>query len=599
MPDDQKTTRTLPLCKWSTPPDMREPPTFASGRGFDAASWPIVLSRIPEPPESLEDLDRFLSPQLSSLSHPFSFPNVKTAASRISEAIDAGRKITVFGDFDADGVTASAILASTIKSEGGDVSVFIPLRAEGYGLTDAAVERCIRECAPSLVVTVDCGVTARDAILRFSSLGIETIVTDHHLPGDAVLPEGTVVCAPHLDGTPEALRFICGAGVAFELAAGLVVLRHPQRDAAGDAARRRVLSRLDALAVATIADVVPLCGENRLFAALGLRALNTRPGTGLRQLSLATLDSSCSEIDTRQVAFILAPHINSAGRMASARTAFELLVEEDPDKARFLAAKLKQTNALRKSECAKVDGAISRAIEEGAGFDQAKDGAVVMAGDGWAAGVIGLAAAHLCERFCRPAVVVSFDENGIGRGSARAPAGYDIHAALSSCAESLISFGGHESAAGLSVSRDQFEQFRSAFAAACFSQVGATSVSLPLQIDAFLDIPQITAGLAAAIASLAPFGAGNPEPVLAVRNVKVSASFLGRDTAKGLRLVLSDDAGAALEGLWFGAADLAPAFSHPARWDVAGVLLRDDFAGTSSVKLKVIDARPAAPPDSV
>lgn len=584
--------RALPLFDWSVPPPPLEPPPFAAGRGFTARTWPLLAARFPEAARDEAALGRILSPRLAHISNPMDFPGIREAAAVVTEAIASGREIVVFGDFDADGVTATAILVSTIRSIGGCVRPFIPLRSEGYGLSEAAVARCLEGGVPSVLVTVDCGITAADALERFLSLGVRVVVTDHHLPGDAVLPPQCIVAAPHLPGVPERCRNLCGAGVAFTLAAGIVAVCHPDRDADGIAARRRLFSWLGALSIATVADVVPLVGENRTYVSLGLALLNSRPQAGIGQLILATMDTAT--VDSRHLGFVLGPHINSAGRMDSAMLALDLLLEEDADAARALAVRLKQTNALRKAQCEKVDAAVAGQIASPEIFNPDADGAFVGCADDWHPGVVGLAAAHASDSLRRPAALVSFSGGDIGRGSVRAPAGYDVHAALGECASTLVSFGGHESAAGLSVERGSLEAFRRAFADACFRQAGAVSVSPALDIAADLPLSSIDGRLLASVAALAPFGEGNPDPVFAVRGVAASATPLGRDTSKGLRLRISDSAGAGIEGLWFGAAEFLGEFRDSRRWDFAATLLPDDYQGVQSVKLKIVDARPAS-----
>lgn len=586
------TKRTLPLCDWSAPIPSATPPSFAAERGFSPVVWPLLATRFPDAAQDADAFGRFLSPRLAHISNPMAFPGIREASAVITDAIASGREIVVFGDFDADGVTATAILVSTIRSIGGRVRPFIPLRQEGYGLSDAAVARCLADGVPSVLVTVDCGITAADALERFLALGVRVIVTDHHLPGDAVLPPQCIVAAPHLPGVPEKCRHICGAGVAFTLAAGIVATCHPDKDADGIAARRRLFSWLGALAIATVADVVPLVGENRTYVSLGLASLNSRPSTGVGQLILATMDTIT--VDSRHLGFVLGPHINSAGRMASATLALDLLLAEDPDSARPLAVNLKQTNAMRKAECAKVDAAVAEQIASPAIFDPAKDGAFVGYAGDWHPGVVGLAAAHACDRLNRPVALVSFSGGDPGRGSVRAPAGYDVHAALSDCAATLVSFGGHESAAGLVVERKNIDAFRRAFADACFRQTGSVSLSPSLDIAADLRLSQIDRQLLDSVDSLAPFGEGNEDPVFAIRDVCASATPFGRETAKGLRLQITDGSGANIEGLWFGATEFLPEFRDGRKWDLAATLLPSDYMGVSSVKLKIVDARPAA-----
>lgn len=585
----------LPLAMWLEPPSPLNPPEFAMAAGFTPELWAAMNSRFPDAAASAAAFDAFLNPRLSSIPHPFDFPNVRAAAEKISAAIDLGAGIVVFGDFDADGVVATAILTRTIRRAGGSVTPFIPRRDEGYGLTEAAMERCLAQGKPSLMVTVDCGITAGAAIGGLAGRGIDVIVTDHHIPGGAPLPGNVILCAPSLPGTPPQCSALCGAGVAFALSSGIVALRHPKRDDEGLAARRALFSMLDALAIATVADIVPLSGLNRTLVALGLRQMNSRPSTGVKQLLMATMDESIDGIDARDVAFILGPHVNSAGRMATAGIALELLLADDPDAARLSAVRLKETNALRKSECARVDSAIAAALAGKALFDPAADGAVVVAGRDWAAGVIGLSAAHLCERFSRPAIVISLGPDGVGRGSVRAPAGYNVHDALDACSGLLMAYGGHESAAGLTLAESSVAEFRRAFSAACAAQVGGHCIEPALAVDAAVPISSLTIPFADAIASMAPFGEGNPEPVFRIDNVSVRASAVGRPVPKGLRLALSDNSGCKIEAVWFGHPEFLELFNAGGLWSIAANVFTDSYSGARAVKLRVVDAAPAIP----
>ena len=576
----------LPLCDWSEPPPPPATvPAFAGG--IPPHVWHLIEERFPEAAGSAEALRRLLAPKIADLGHPFDMPGVREASAIILSTISAGGEIVVFGDFDADGVTGTAILSDTLAALGAKVRPFIPLRAEGYGLGDDAVTRCLAGGTPALLVTVDCGLGAVESLGRFLAVGAKVIVTDHHEPGPP-LPPDCLVIAPHLPETPPASRHICGAGVAFKLACGLVLAAHPQRDAEGVRARSRVFAWLDALAIATVADVVPLVGDNRTYTALGLARLNDRPRLGLKELILATFETGT--VDSRNVGFILAPHLNSAGRMNSAEASLNLLLADDLDTARKCATDLKHTNALRKSETTKVETEAFAAIEAG-GFDDGADAAVVVAGQNWAAGVIGLAAAKLCERYMRPAVVLSIREDGSARGSVRAPAGYDAYAALADCNDLLYGFGGHSGAAGLSLSAEMIPAFRRAFCEACLRQTGAVSVRPAVDLAGWLEFGSVDSAFLAALHRLEPFGAGNEEPVWGVRGVTVKATQVGKSERKSLRIAMRREDGFELQGVWFSAGEHERELNAGGRWDVAGTLMEDFRGGETGVKLRVVDAR--------
>lgn len=579
----------LPLFDWEEPraPGAVASPRCSGGMGSAVVAG-LVAERFPGIAGDEEALAKFLSPKVADMGHPFEMPGVREAAGKILDAVAAGGEIVVFGDFDADGVTATAILTDVIRRLGGRVRPFIPVRAEGYGLSEAAVTRCLSGGSPKLLVTVDCGMGAGVELRRFLAAGAEIVVSDHHLPGEPLPSECTVV-STHSEGVPEACRVLCGAGVAYKIACGATVLKYPAPSKVG---RAELLGWLDALSVATVADVVPLVGENRLLVACGLARLNKAPRIGLKELILAAF-SDLGSITTDQLGFILAPHINSAGRMKSAEVPLELLLARDADTARQCAVSLKQTNALRKSEDTRLCREAEALIAAGGVFDEKSDGAVVVAGENWPAGVIGLAASRLSEKYGRPAVVISLMPDGGARGSVRAPRGYNAHAALTECAGHLAGFGGHESAAGLSLAPEDVPAFRKAFCEACFKQVGAVRVRQGIEVEAWLGAGDIDTGLLADMHRLEPFGEGNPEPVFGVRDVAVRASAMGKAEKIHLRLHFERAGEFELDGVWFGAAGhLAEIESH-SRWDVIGTLMEDTFTGELRVKLRVIDMRPA------
>lgn len=590
----------LPLREW-TEPTVRSVPPAASGVFSTHLFDSIVSTRFPEIASDAKALSRFLKPDVRNLGHPFDMPGVRDAAEAILRTVDSGGDIVVFGDFDADGVTATAILVDLLRRIGAKVRPFIPLRSEGYGLGKAAVARCLEAGAPKLLITVDCGIDSAEALGEFIAVGASVIVSDHHIPGRALPPE-CIVVSTYREGVPECRRDICGAGLAYNIAYGVTLLKYPPPDRRG---RVELVAWLEALAVATVADVVPLTGENRLYVTCGLHGLNRTfttghcgrseaPRTGLRELCKAAFPALPGKITADHLGFVFGPHINSAGRMRSAESALGLLLACNVDEAHAFAVELKQTNSLRKSDDAAVTKAAEEMISAGNVFDEERDGAVVVAGEGWAAGVVGLAASRLSGKYNRPAVVISTGPDGIARGSIRAPKGYNAYAALAESAGLLEGFGGHECAAGLLVATAKVDEFRRAFADACARQVGAVSLRPEMGIDSWLEPGDIDLSLLTDLDTLGPFGEGNPEPVFAIRDAEVRAYAVGKEEKKhlGLRIVRKD--GIDFSGIWFDGAQYLAEFSRSSHWDVAGTLMQDSFMGETSVKLRVIDARPSA-----
>jgi single-stranded-DNA-specific exonuclease len=580
-------------CNWTTVPCDRE----AARRLSDALPIPehiagLLVSRGVAEPEAAR---RFLRPSLSQLGDPLLFPGMDEAARRIARAIAAGERIVVFGDFDADGVGACAILGGVLSELGAKADIFLPDRlSEGYGLTAAAWERC-RAASPDvrLLVTVDCGITSAGQIDAIRAEGVDVVVTDHHMPGDD-LPRGCILVNPHLGATPGS-EHLCGAGVAFKLAHALV--KRDKLERGLDRPATDLREYLDVVAVSTIADVVPLVGENRLLACAGLNRLRTRPSQGMFAL-MDKAGLASEEVGGVNVAFRLCPRINAAGRMGSALAAYELLTATDPDRARELAVHLDHRNAERHSIEQDVLDAARESLRA-RGFDPDREGAVVADGGAdWHPGVLGIVASRLSEEFQRPAAVIAFDAEGNGRGSLRAgDAGdYDILAALSGCEAFLERFGGHRRAGGFGLRRGQLDGFREAFSAACRDQAGGAAwAQATLSIDGWLDPSEVSLEWIDPLSSLEPFGEGNPEPVWGFRGLSFASPprAVGADGAH-LQANFRKD-GATLPAIGFGMGSLLPASLDAAAAgrtvDVVAVVQANAFNGSVFPQLNLRDLR--------
>jgi single-stranded-DNA-specific exonuclease len=432
------------------------------------------------------------------------FAGLRDAAEVVLAHVRAGNRITIHGDYDVDGVCSTAILVRALRKLGGECDWYLPDRAgDGYGLSAATVRR-LASAGTRLLITVDCAITAVEEVALARSLGIETIVTDHHLPrADGLLPDAPIV-HPTLCGYP--CHELCAAAVAYKLAQATL------RAAGGDP--REIEEDLDLVALATIADVVALVGENRALVRRGLRALATTAKPGLRALmSVAGVDPG--KVGERAVAFALAPRINAAGRLYRADAALELILTTDPQRAAQVAQELDRANSERRhteqSIRVQAEAQIARLA------DREQRSAFVLAGEGWHPGVIGIVASRLAEHHRRPVVMVSLDGEA-ARGSGRSIEGYDLLGGLTACAEQLIRYGGHSAAAGVELRREHLPAFAAALDAHAASVLSPEDLIARERVDAIVDGAQLDMSLAEELASLAPFGRGNPTVSLMVRD---------------------------------------------------------------------------------
>jgi single-stranded-DNA-specific exonuclease len=514
-----------------------------------------------------DDARAFLAAEMPG-HDPLLLGDMAGAVARIRAAIDAGEKICVHGDYDVDGICATAVAVLTLRELGADVTWHLPSRFEqGYGLAVDTVEGLAAE-GVGLIVTVDCGITAVDEVARAVELGVDVVVTDHHRPGDR-LPDCPVVAT-----RPSAYPFpeLAGTGVAHKLAEALLGTGHPA-----------LARQLDLVALATIADVVPLVDENRALVAAGLRALARTPRPGLRALMRsARVDPAA--VDATAVGFRLAPRINAAGRLGRPDVALELILSEDARAADGLARTLEELNRERQT----VEERILRdaiAIVEGWSPERRAQRAYVLWGEEWHEGVIGIVASRLVERFARPVVLVARSRSG-WKGSGRSIGGFDLHAGLAASAAHLERFGGHRAAAGISLRTDQLEGFARAFSTHADGVLDEADLEPVTRVDAVVPATALTLGLAQELARLAPFGLGNPEPTLLAAAVEpIDAATVGE--GKHLRFRVRQhgrDGGTAIA---FGLGPSLDALRREARYDVAFRLKENHWNGTVAPQLVV------------
>lgn len=457
----------------------------------------------------------FLNPELAHLHDPSLMHGMEAAVARLERAIAAREPVLLYGDYDVDGTTAVVLLKTAIEMLGGEARFHVPHRLrEGYGLQSSVLEAAHADGA-RLVITVDTGMRAFAEAETARRLGLDLIITDHHLleAGHAV-PSALAILNPNQPGCPYPEKGLCGAAIALKLAQALMERR--------DAARTRdkiLPSFLKMAAIATIADAVPLRGENRTIAALGLRELRRPAGAGLRALfAAAALDPASKQLTGFDVAFRLAPRLNAAGRMDVASDVIELFSTKDAKRAAELAAKLERLNRERRDVEATALAAIEARLETDSELDQ--DRLLVVDGDGWHRGVIGILASRVVERTAKPALVVSI-EDGVAHGSGRSVDGFALLDAIESCADLFTRFGGHAFAVGFALPAESLPELKRRLRLYAAEHLAAREPERLLRIHAELPLDRITPVLAGAVRSLEPFGHGNPEPVFLARGARL------------------------------------------------------------------------------
>lgn len=526
----------------------------------------------------------FLQPRLDTLRDPFELHDMERAADSTLAALRANQKIAVFGDYDVDGVCSAAILVLTLRRLGTDPEVFIPHRIkDGYGMS---VER-VEELAASgvrFLLTVDTGITAIEPIRRANELGMTVVVTDHHLP-EHTLPDAAAIVNPNRgDAFYEHAR-LCGAGVAFKFAHAL--LKKSGQDPA--ASREFLKGMLDLVALATVADVVPLVGENRTLTHHGLRQLAKEPRPGIAAL-LSANGLEGKRLTPHHVAFVLAPRLNAAGRTDHAGTAFELLLSESAGEARRLALELNRLNdARRDKESHILDHALEAAEEQ---MRAGLDSLLLVAGEDYHLGVVGIVAARLVERFHRPSVVLRLDED-VARGSARSIPGFDIHEALNACADLLVEFGGHHAAAGLQVAPDRIDPLRKALNVHAQGIFETRDLQPEIDVDARISPAEIDWRFFRDLQRLEPFGEDNPPPVFLLEGAR--SRHGPRIVGRGHLKLLLECGGKTFSGIGFRLGHLmtvCESSRHP--FDLLFRPIENTWRGRQSLELEIQDIRPCS-----
>jgi len=532
--------------------------------------------------DDVESARRFLRPALDHLGDPLALRGMAEAVDAVAAAIRARQTILVHGDYDVDGQCATALLTRALRAAGAAVEPFVPHRMEdGYDFREAGLVRA-REVGAGLILTCDCGITAVETVRAARAEGFAVVVTDHHLPGEE-LPPATAILDPQLDGDDSPYAMLCGTGVAFKLVQALVpALGLPSN---------LPLHLLDYVALATVADVVPLQGENRVLVQQGLKVLANTRWVGLRALiRSAGLDGK--PIRAGQLGFVLGPRLNAVGRIGDAKDGLRLLLTDDEAEATRLADQLEAQNTERQAlDQAILEEAIEQ-VETNGRLDS--DAAIVLAAEGWHAGVIGIVASRLVERYGRPAFMIAFGEeaSAMGKGSGRSISRFHLRDALTACEDLLERYGGHRMAAGLTIHRDRFDAFRERFVAEANRLLERDDLVPEQRVDVVLALDEATPELESLCQYLEPCGMGNPGPVFAVRGAWLDGA---REVGKGHLKGVLRAGGSSLDAIGFGMFDRAPAPS--ASVDVAFKLETNSYRGRKSLQarmLAIVSARDVA-----
>ena len=520
-----------------------------------------------------ETATRFLQPRLRTLSDPFLLPAMDAAVTRVVAAVENRERIVLYGDYDVDGVTSLTMLTLVLRAYGAQVATFLPHRVdEGYGLSADGIARCVEEHRPQLLIAVDCGTTSVAEISRLREAGVDTVVLDHHEPKDE-LPPAVAIVNPKLG---DGFHYLCSAGLAFKFAHAMLK-RQPL-------AGFDIKELLDLAAIGTVADVVPLVEENRIFVRAGLDRIAQSRRPGIR--ALVEVAALRPPISAKDIGFGLGPRLNAAGRLDSASAALELLLTDDPARAQSLARSLDQQNRERRTIEDEVLGKAGAQITSL--YDPGSESAIVVGGAGWHPGVVGIVASRLQRRYHRPTFVIGFDPMGVGKGSGRSIEGFSLVAALGRCAPLLEKFGGHEMAAGLTMRQENLEAFREAFAHAAREMITADQLQRTLRLDAELRLSDLDLNLLDEHDALQPFGTANHQPVFFTRGVTLGGEpRLMKDKHWSFNFRQARSQGRAV---WWNAADET---LPPLPWDIAYTVSRNEWNGRTDVQLEIRGVRSA------
>lgn len=539
---------------------------------------PVAKALVNRGVKTAEEARKFLEPHLSDLHDPYLFVDMKAAVSRIADAIRRQEQIVVYGDYDVDGITATAILVKFLRRLGGSVTAYIPDRQQGYGLNCDAI-RLLASQGCKLVVTADCGISSYDEVALGSSLGIDFIVTDHHEP-PARLPRAVAILNPKVPGSGYPFSGLAGVGVAFKLVQAIVRVASRKPDISC-----YLKDYIDLAALGTIADMVPMIDENRVIVRIGLPIVASGRNYGLAALcKVAGLPAN--EISVRDVLFALSPRINAAGRMGSPYLALNLLLTEDGRDAYERALEMDRLNTSRKSVQQEILEDILFSLPAPADYE---DAIVITIGENWHPGVVGLVASKITEMYYRPAVVLSL-ESGQARGSARSIPGFDMYAALCQCSDLLSEFGGHQQAAGLTVQESKIEELTDRLRCIARESLNLQSLVRRVHIDSVLTSSELNIDLARQVQLLEPFGESNPPPLFLVPRIPVLEYRTVGAESRHLKLTLGG-LDSQVDAIAFGRGDFAMQIlsNHIRTVDIVGEITIDAWNGRERLQMVVHD----------
>ncbi len=518
-----------------------------------------------------EQIRLFLNPTRNDFHDPYLITDMEKAINRIVEAIEKQEKVTIYGDYDVDGITSITVLKSFLQDRGLEVSQYIPNRLnEGYGLNKNAIDK-IHNNGCELMITVDCGISAIEEIEYANSLGIETIVTDHHEPGNE-LPNALAVIDNKRKDSTYPFRELAGVGVVFKVIQALgIKLRLKEEE---------YLKYLDIVCIGTISDIVPLVDENRVIAKLGLLLIKQTKNIGLRSIIQS---SGYTKIDSNSISFGIAPRINACGRMGKAEDALQLFLSKNINEVSQLTNKLNEYNRLRQDTEKKIFENAIRQIEE---EHLAENATITVGGHHWHHGVIGIVSSKITEMYFKPSILLSFEEDGIGTGSGRSIPGFDLHEALSKCTDTIEKFGGHSMAIGITIKKEKFEAFKKEFEEIA-KEANIEEIVPIINIDAKIDFSSINKEMVESLKELEPFGEGNKMPVFAFKNLKID-SIRALSEGKHLKLTLKEG-NTVVNAIGFNMGALVEDYRIGDKIDVVGVLEVNTFNGVDTLQINMKD----------
>ena len=518
-----------------------------------------------------EDIRLFLNPTRDDFHDPFLITDMEKAVERIITAINKKEKITIYGDYDVDGITSITVLKSFLRDRGIEVDTYIPNRLdEGYGLNNSAIE-IIKNKGCELMITVDCGISAIDEVNYANSLGIEVIVTDHHEAGNEI-PKALAVIDNKRKDSKYPFRELAGVGVVFKLIQALSIKLNLKEE--------EYLKYLDIVCIGTISDIVPLVDENRVITKLGLMLVRQTRNIGLK----AVLKSSgYSKIDSNTISFGVAPRLNACGRMGKADEALKLFLSKNVNEVIQLSKELNDFNRERQEKEKEIyENAIIQIEKENLN----KRNTIVLKGKNWHHGVIGIVSSKITEKYFKPSILLSFEEDGIGKGSGRSIPGFDLHEALMQCLDVIEKFGGHAMAVGITVREEQFDEFREKFENIAISK--HIEEILPIiNIDAKINLNDINKEMVESLKKLEPFGEGNKMPIFVFKNLKID-SIRALSEGKHLKLTLKDN-NTIVNAIGFNLGYMAEDYKIGDKIDVVGVLEINSFNNVENLQINLKD----------